>query len=158
MPRDLIFDLADINLEEAAFDKEAIRAENLQRFEMEQLDGVIHVDLEGQRLIGYKDVREDEFWVRGHIPGRPILPGTMIVEAAAQLCSFYFKKHFPDEQRFLGFSGIEEVRFRGSVVPGDRLLVLAKARDLRRRRAIFGCQAVVAGKIVFEGVIIGMPI
>jgi len=158
MPRDLLFDLANINLEEPAYDKEAIRAALLQRFEMEQLDGVIHLDLERHRLIGYKDVRDDEFWVRGHIPGRPILPGTMIVESAAQLCSFYFKKHFPDEQRFLGFSGIEEVRFRGAVVPGDRLLVLAKARDLRRRRAIFRCQALVEGRIVFEGVIIGMPI
>lgn len=158
MPRDPLFDLADINLDDIAFGKEEIRSELLQRFEMEQLDGVIHLDLEAHRLVGYKDVREDEFWVRGHIPGRPILPGTMIVESAAQLCSFYFKKHFPDEQRFLGFSGIEEVRFRGAVVPGNRLVVLAQARDLRRRRAVFGCQALVEGKIVFEGVIIGMPI
>ena len=92
MPREPLVDLTQINLEALAFDKEAIRAEILQRFEMEQLDGVIHLDVEAIVCVGYKDVRDDEFWTRGHIPGRPLYPGVMIIEAAAQLCTFHFKK------------------------------------------------------------------
>ena len=158
MPRKPLIDLTKINLEALAFDKEAIRAEILQRFEMEQLDGVILLDLEEAVSLGYKDVRDDEFWIRGHIPGRPLYPGVMIIEAAAQLCSFHFKKMYPGSNRFLGFAGIEGVRFRGQVVPGDRLLIIAKGVDARRRRAVFDTQAFVAGKLVFEGQIIGMPL
>ncbi len=158
MPREPLVDLTQINLEALAFDKEAIRAEILQRFEMEQLDGVIHLDVEAIVCVGYKDVRDDEFWTRGHIPGRPLYPGVMIIEAAAQLCTFHFKKMFPDSKQFLGFAGIEGVRFRGQVVPGDRMLILAKGVDIRRRRAVFDTQALVAGKLVYEGQIIGMPI
>ena len=158
MPREPLVDLTQINLEALAFDKEAVRAEILQRFEMEQLDGVIHLDVEAVVCVGYKDVRDDEFWIRGHIPGRPLLPGVMIIEAAAQLCTFHFKKMFPDSDQFLGFAGIEGVRFRGQVVPGDRMLILAKGVDIRRRRAVFDTQALVAGRLVYEGQIIGMPI
>ena len=158
MAREPLIDLASIDLEALAFNREAIRTEILQRYEMEQLDGVILLDLENGVSVGYKDVRDDEFWIRGHIPGRPLLPGVMIIETAAQLCSFHFKKLYPASDRFLGFAGIEGVRFRGPVVPGDRLLIVAKGVDVRRRRAIFDTQALVQGNIVYEGQIIGMPL
>ena len=54
---------------------------------MEHLNGVNYYDHNG-KIVGYKDVREDEFWVEGHIPGRPLLPGVIMIEAAAQLASF----------------------------------------------------------------------
>jgi 3-hydroxyacyl-[acyl-carrier-protein] dehydratase len=107
-------------------------------------------------IVGYKDVRDDEFWVRGHIPGRPLLPGVIMCEAAAQLCSFYYVKAMADE-RFLGFGGMNEVKFRGAVEPGHRVILIAKAVDLRPRRAVFDCQGFVDGAMVFQGQIVGMP-
>ena len=71
--------------------------------------------------------------------------------------SYYNKKPTRDE-RFVGFGGIDKVKFRGKVVPGDRLILIAKNRELRARRAIFDTQGVVDGKLVFEGVIIGMVV
>lgn len=158
MPRQILFDLSEIDLDAVAYGPEEIRAVNPQRHEMEQLGGVIRMDLGAGRAIGFKDAREDEFWVRGHIPGRPVLPGALIVETVAQLCSFFYMKRFPDEDRFLGFGGMDAVRFRGTVVPGDRLIVLIESLELRRRRAIFRTQGLVGKRIVFEGSIIGVPI
>jgi 3-hydroxyacyl-[acyl-carrier-protein] dehydratase len=77
-------------------------------------------------------------------------------EAAAQLCSFYYKK-FTATDKFVGFGGLDDVKFRGQVAPGDRLIIIARNTELNRRRSTFDVQGVVNGKIVFEGVIIGMP-
>jgi 3-hydroxyacyl-[acyl-carrier-protein] dehydratase len=85
------------------------------------------------------------------------MPGVLMLEAAAQLCTYYYKKITQDE-RFLGFGGIDKVKFRGKVVPGDKLILIAKNIELRSRRAIFDTQGVVDGKLVFEGVIIGMVV
>ena len=49
---------------------------------------------EKSQILGYKDVTDNEFWIRGHIPGRPLMPGVIMIEAAAQLCSFFLKEIF----------------------------------------------------------------
>jgi len=107
--------------------------------------------------VAFKDVREDEFWVRGHIPGRPLLPGVLMIEAAAQMCSLYYKVVQKDE-RFLGFGGVDGVKFRGQVAPGERLILLGKAVEIRGRRAVFDTQGIVGERLVFEARITGMPI
>ena len=157
MPPKPLIDLASIDMSCMVAGPEEIRRYNPQRYEMEQLDGVVHVDLEQRVAVGYKDVRDDEFWVRGHIPGRPLLPGVLMCEAAAQLCSYYYIRATGTD-KFLGFGGLERVKFRGQVVPGDRLMLLVRNTELNRRRAIFDVQGVVDGKLVFEGVVVGMPI
>lgn len=156
MPRKLLIDLDSIDLDHLEAGPEDIRKHNAQRYEMEQLDGVIYFDPQQQVAVGYKDVREDEFWVRGHIPGRPLLPGVLMCEAAAQLCSYCYTDISGDE-RFLGFAGMNDVKFRGQVVPGGRLILIAKCTEMRSRRVTFDVQGVVDGKLVYEGVIIGMP-
>jgi 3-hydroxyacyl-[acyl-carrier-protein] dehydratase len=89
MPPPLLFDLSQIDLtKEPVFDKEAICRLNPQRFEMQQLDGILWYDKKKLLVLGYKDVTEDEFWIRGHIPDRPLMPAVIMVEAAAQLSSF----------------------------------------------------------------------
>jgi 3-hydroxyacyl-[acyl-carrier-protein] dehydratase len=98
MPPPLLFDLSQIDLEaKPVFDKEAICKVNPQRFEMQQLDGVIWYDKEKSSILGFKDVTEQEFWVRGHIPERPLMPGVIMIEAAAQLSSFFIKQVFQEE-------------------------------------------------------------
>jgi len=160
----LLVDLANVDLSRVQLTVEDIRELNPHRYEMEQLSGVVLLDPVAQAIVAYKDVRDDEFWVRGHIPGRPLLPGVLMVEAAAQMCSVYFK-HVQADPRFLGFGGIDNVKFRGQVAPGQRLVLLGKALEIRQRRAVFDTQGVVGNgadpsslKLVFEARITGMPI
>ena len=58
--------------------------------------------------------------------------------------------------KFFGFGGIDKVKFRGQVLPGDKLIIIAKNKELRARRAIFDTQGITNGKLVFEGKIIGI--
>jgi len=153
----LLVDLAKLDLDRIVMPIEEIRRLIPHRYEMEQLTAVIHLDPEAGHIVAIKDVRDDEFWVRGHIPGRPLLPGVLMIEAAAQMCSVYFKK-VNEDPRFLGFGGVDGVKFRGQVVPGDRLLLLGRAVEIRSRRAVFDTQGVVGDRLVFEARITGMPI
>jgi 3-hydroxyacyl-[acyl-carrier-protein] dehydratase len=162
MPPPLLFDLSQIDLEaKPVFDKEAICKVNPQRFEMQQLDGIIWYDKEKSSILGYKDVTEKEFWVRGHIPNRPLMPGVIMIEAAAQLSSFFIKQIF-QEDGFIGFAGIESAKFRSTIEPGKRLYLLGRiTKYKRRKRAIHvttSVQGVVDGNLVFEASVSGMRV
>ncbi|MGQ3686049.1 MAG: 3-hydroxyacyl-ACP dehydratase FabZ family protein [Candidatus Loosdrechtia sp.] len=157
MPQDIFIDVSTLDFNNPIKDINAIRTVIPHRYEMEQLCGILMFDIDQRIIVGYKDVTDKEFWVRGHIPGRPLMPGVMMLEAAAQLCTYYYKQTTKDD-RFLGFGGIDDVKFRGKVVPGDKLILIAKNKELRSRRAVFDTQGVVNGKLVFEGIIIGMVV
>ena len=162
MPPPLLFNLLQIDLKaNPVFDKEAIGKVNPQRFEMQQLDGILWYDKEKRMILGYKDVREDEFWVRGHIPGRPVMPGVIMVEAAAQLSSFFTKQVY-EEKGFIGFAGIDTAKFRSIVEPGQRLYLLGHITKYKRRKntthVTISVQGVVENTMVFEAVISGMRI
>lgn len=158
MPPPLLIDLDRIDLSHIIYDATAIERINPQRFEMRQLDAIVHLDDAAGTVVGFKDVTEDEFWVRGHIPGRPLMPGVLMIEAAAQLSSFCAKARNPRENRFVGFGGIEEVKFRAQVEPGSRLYLLGKFLEDRPRRFKMATQGVIEDQLVFQAVIIGMPI
>ena len=109
--------------------------------------------------VGWKDVRDDEFWVPGHIPGRPLLPGVLMIEAAAQLSSFVIQTYRTPEQRassFLGFVRSDKTVFRNQVTPGDRLILLAQLESKNSRRFISLCQGFVDGNLVIETKVTGM--
>lgn len=146
------------NLDRIVFGKDEIRAINPQRFEMEQLDAITLFDTGRHRIAGYLDVPLDEFWVRGHIPGRPLMPGVMMLEAMAQLTSFYCGKADEDDDRFIGFGGLDAVKFRRTVEPGDRLVLIATAVSIRPRRAIFDAQGWVDGQLCVEAQITGVRV
>jgi len=152
MPPRLLFDIS-AHMDALAAGPEAIRAVNLQRGDMEQLNGVNWFDPMG-RILGYKDVRPDEFWCAGHIPGRPLLPGVLMIEAAAQLSSYYVK-FVKEWTGFIGFGGVESVKFRLPVTPGCRMYILSEQTAFRHRRFTSNIQGVVDGQVVFEGVIVG---
>src|SRR5438105_4459321 len=125
MPPQFLFDIIPLDLSHEVFDQEAIRELNPQRGDMEHLNGIVYAEPGLGRIIGYKDVRSDEFWVPGHIPGRPLLPGVIMIEAGAQLASFYTRK-FEGWEGFVGFGGVDECKFRMQVVPGQRLYLLGQ--------------------------------
>ena len=158
MPPAVNFDLAKIDFNHVIADKEAIRRINPQRFEMEHLDAVLLVDPTQHLIIGYKDVRFDEFWVRGHMPDYPLLPGVLMCEAAAQLCAYYIRSEKLMGGDFMGFGGMENVRFRKPVHAGERLLLVGKAAKVNRRQTVCNVQGFVNQVMVFHGDIIGVPL
>lgn len=161
MRPDPIFDLTQIELDfdNPLYDIDAIREVNPQRHEMEQLTAILHVDKEKLALVGFKDVSDDEFWVRGHMPDYPLMPGVIMCEAAAQLGGFYARKFKLMKGDYLGFGGMTDVRFRLPVLPGQRLILMAVVLSVRAgRRTEFGFQGYVDDRLVFSGCMIGVPI
>ncbi len=158
MPPSLLFDLSQIDLTtKPIFDEEAIGKVNPQRFEMQHLDGILWYDKKKFLILGYKDVTGDEFWVRGHIPGRPLMPGVIMVEAAAQLLSFFVKQIYGLDA-FIGFVGIDSTKFRSVVAPGHRLYLLGYLTKYGRRKYTANVQGVVEGTMVFETIVSGTKV
>ena len=155
MPPTPLVDLSQVDLNRIEDDIEGIRKYNQQRYEMEMLTGVIRYDPQGGYVIAFKDATASDFWTRGHVPGRPLMPGVLICECAAQACSYYYGRGI-GQARFLGFGGMEHVRFRGQVLPGDRLIMVAKANRINPRISTFDCQGFVGERMVFEGGIQGV--
>lgn len=158
MPPAALVDPATIDTSRVLYDTEAIRRGNPQRFEMEQLTAIVVLEPDRHLIIGYKDVRNDEFWVRGHMPDYALMPGVLICEAAAQLSSFYCSVIRVTAGEFMGFGGLEDVRFRGVVLPGDRLVLVSQAKRVHRRQTVFETQGFVENNMVYHGRIIGVPI
>ena len=107
--KELILDFSEYDLDHVIADVEEIRRYNLQRFEMEQLSAVVFADPERAICAGYKDVTNDDFWVRGHMPGIPLMPGVVMCEAAAQLSSYFAQKYDLLGCPVVGLGGLEEV-------------------------------------------------
>jgi len=150
-----LYDISSLDLNKVVIPLEEIRKVIPQRFEMEMLSGIIHY--EEDVLVGFKDLGLDEFWVRGHIPGRPLMPGVLMIECAAQLCAFYTMRRQP-QMGFVGFAKCDNVRFRGVVIPPKRLYMIARTVEINRRRAIANCQGIVDGSLVFEATGTGMSV
>lgn len=157
--RDLIIDPATLDFNNVIANQEEIRKYNPQRFEMEQLTAIVHEDLDNHVCAGYKDITHDEFWVRGHMPNMPLMPGVVMLEAAAQMCSYFSQKYDLLGADMVGFGGLEDVRFRDPVIPGDRLVLACGMTKLRRGRIVVTrFQGFVRNNIAVEGVLKGIPI
>ena len=154
MPPQFLFDISHIDLNRLAYEQDAVRQRNPQRGDMEQLNGIVYVEPAAGRCIGLKITREDEFWVAGHIPGRPLFPGVLMIEAAAQVASFYTRE-FIGWKGFIGFGGVEDCKFRMQVPPGKRMYILAEKVWERHKRILCKTQGVVDGQLAFEASIIG---
>ena len=155
MASPMLFDISTVDLSAVAVSPDEVGRLNAQAGDMRHLDHVIWFSADRSEAVGVKQVRHDEFWVVGHIPGRPLLPGVLMIEACAQLCSIQFKKKLGMDT-FLGFVRCDDVVFRGQVVPGDSFLMLSKQISTTRRRFESAVQGVVGGKLVFEAMITGM--
>ena len=106
----------------------------------------------GDYAVGIKNVSFNEQFFQGHFPGRPIMPGVLIVEAMAQVGGIVLTKLHDTEGALALFAGIDGVRFRRPVVPGDRLVMTTKLLTIRRKRiGKMSARAEVEGKLVAEG-------
>jgi 3-hydroxyacyl-[acyl-carrier-protein] dehydratase len=155
MPPQSIVDPAQLDLLHPLARREEIYAALPHRYEFALLDALVLLDLERGVYAGYLDICAGAYWVRGHIPGRPLFPGVLMIEAAAQLASYLHRRLFP-EAGFIGFTGVDAVKFRGAVEPPSRLVLVGRAKQIRTRRVVCETQGFVGPTMVFEAEITGM--
>jgi 3-hydroxyacyl-[acyl-carrier-protein] dehydratase len=130
-----------------------------QRGTFEMLDGVLHRDEEANLIVGYKEIRKTDWWASDHIPGRPLFPGALMVEGAAQLCTFDFLQRKPEmKDTFIGFGGLDGTRFRSAVEPDCRLIIAGRVERIRSRMFIYYTQGYVDRKLAFETIIRGVVV
>ena len=117
------------------------------------------VELQPERALAVKNVSHNEPFFGGHFPGRPVMPGVLIVEALAQTAAVLAMSLAEGDARPLFMlTGLDKVRFRKPVVPGDQLR--CEVRILRRHRPLWRMQAVatVDGELVAEAELSAMEV
>ena len=121
------------------------------------VDRIIEVEA-GKRIVGIKNVTYNEPFFPGHFPGRPIMPGVLIVEAMAQTAGILVFNSLPQEQLKtpVYFLGIDNVRFRKPVIPGDQLRL--ELEITKHRQSVWGFKgkALVDGNLVAEAELLAM--
>ena len=150
-----LIDLSKIDMAARALTKADLERWIPHRGSMALLDSVIWHDPMFSQGVAIKHVSADEFWVGGHFPGRPMMPGVLMIEAGAQLASFLFRGRRQDDA-LAGFTRIENAVFRGQVHPDQDLLLLAKEVKYQPRRFISDLQGFVGDRLAFEARIVGM--
>jgi beta-hydroxyacyl-ACP dehydratase FabZ len=119
------------------------------------VDRVIEFE-ETKRIVAIKNVTINEPFFQGHFPGRPIMPGVLILEAMAQAGGVLAFKSFPGMKGTVFFTGIDGARFRKPVVPGDTLRFVVEVVKHRREIWVFETKAYVENDIVAEARIMAM--
>jgi 3-hydroxyacyl-[acyl-carrier-protein] dehydratase len=131
-------------------DRPAIEAILPHREPFLLIDEVVELE-PGVRVVARKRVRPDEWYLTGHFPGRPIMPGVLIVEAMAQTGAVAVLSEEVNRGRLALFAGIDDVRFKRIVEPGDELELTC---DLERVRGPVGkgrAEARVKGELAARG-------
>ena len=157
MARALV-DLSTLDLAHDVVPDAELRELLPHRHEFQLVDGVCHLDLKEGLIVTYKVWDANPWWGRGHIPGRPLMPGVLIAEGGAQTASILMKKCGnckPDA--FIGLGGLEGVRFRGQVVPPTKIFWVSRVgTQSGSRLAKYPAQAFVDGKLVMEMELLGV--
>jgi 3-hydroxyacyl-[acyl-carrier-protein] dehydratase len=113
------------------------------------VDRIVEIE-DGRRAVGIKNVSFNEWFFQGHFPGRPIMPGVLILEALAQVGAAAILSLREKQGRIPYFAGIDECRFRRPVVPGDVLMLTVELAHARARIGKGKGIATVEGKTVAE--------
>ena len=156
MPAAPHIDLATLDYSRPVATKDQIYSLLKQAGRFALLDGVVRFEETERVSIGFKEIRAEDWWAADHIPGRPIFPGVLMIETAAQLGSWDHLMRHPDQRGFIGFGGLNDTRFRGQVEPGQRLVFVARENRVRSRMFFYGVQGFVQNELVFETEVIGV--
>ena len=134
------------------FDSRWIASVLPHRYPLLLVDRVLEL-VPGQRVVAIKNVTRNEPFFDGHFPGNPIMPGVLVIEAMAQTAALLLLHEMEDrDQKVLFFSGIEKVRFRRPVVPGDQLRMEVESLRLRTYHSRFRGLATVDGELAVEAI------
>ena len=111
----------------------------------------------GKRVVGIKNVTYNEEFFQGHFPGNPVMSGVLILEAMAQVGAFLVQQEIGDmSNKLMYFAGIDRVRFRRPVVPGDQIRFELEMLKVRSRSCKMQGKATVDGKLVAEATLMSM--
>jgi beta-hydroxyacyl-ACP dehydratase FabZ len=136
---------------ESNYDIQGIMKLLAHRYPFLLIDRVIEV-VPGDKITALKNVTNNEPFFQGHFPGRPIMPGVLIIEAMAQAGGIlaYLTGSTEQRSRLIYFMGMDKVRFRKPVVPGDQILFNAKIIKFRSKAAKMSGIATVDDQLVAE--------
>jgi 3-hydroxyacyl-[acyl-carrier-protein] dehydratase len=155
-PRRLILNLDGIDLERRLHDRATIEKFIPHRGAMSLLDAVVWESKDYTEGVALVNVRPDSFWVQGHFPGRPMMPGVLMIEAAAQMACYLYNRRHP-EPKVVAFLRIENAAFRQTVRPGDVLRILCREVKISTRRFVSDAQGIIGSdRIAFDARISGM--
>jgi 3-hydroxyacyl-[acyl-carrier-protein] dehydratase len=113
------------------FDVNEIQKLLPHRYPFLMIDGILEME-RLKRIVGVKNVTNNEYYFQGHFPGKPIMPGVLIIEAMAQTGGLLLLLEIPDrESKLLYFVAVDGARFRRPVVPGDQLKLEVKVLSWR---------------------------
>ena len=151
-------DLGTVDLGRVVADRARVYDVLPHRGPMQMVTAVVHVDEAQNLVVGYKDVAADEFWVSGHMPGYPLLPGVLMCEAAAQVSAYYTMTRGIHDGLLMGLGGVENTRFRRAVRPGERLVLVGKGQKIRQKMTHFNVQGFVGDEMAFHTDVIGVAL
>lgn len=154
----LLVDIAEVDLSARLYGREHIEGYNPHRGEMSLLDHIVWESDDHSAGVALKLVRDDEFWVKGHYPGKPMFPGVLQVETGAQMACYLFNRRKP-YPKLAAFLRIEHCSFRSMVQPGDELFILCRDVKFGRRQFVCDLQGLINGeRIAFDARIRGMEL
>lgn len=120
------------------------------------VDRVLEVDHKAQSLRAIKNVTFNEPFFNGHFPQRPVMPGVLMLEALAQTCGLLGMEidgSLLDKDSLFYFVGIDAVRFKRVVIPGDQLELVAVFERMRAGIYRYQCKASVDGELAVEAIL-----
>ena len=128
----------------------------LHRYPILLVDRILEME-EGKRVVGLKNFTVNEPYFQGHFPGHPVVPGTVMIESMAQVGAIFVARSDPDTMgRFPYLVGLDRVRFRRPVVPGDQ--VIFELELLRRKKELWKVKGIgkVNDEIVMEAILLAV--
>jgi len=126
-------------IEKKTFGLEGIYHFIPQREPFLMVDSVLDIDIKKQKIVCEKQIRNDEWYLKGHFPKNPVMPGVLIVETMAQSSSIIAKAIIKDTNEIFLLAEVEDVKFKSICKPGDKLIIEVIVEKIRSSLMVSKC-------------------